>query len=108
MLTQRRSWRRVICSFLLAAVAFSATPRDAFAQDRDRPATAWDVTKSVIFDPTTYAPSILGYDATMRDWNSSQPFFQRGFVERNSRFTISGLSDDVAVPYEVGKRRILA
>jgi len=61
-----------------------------------------------VLDPTTYAPAAIAYDATMRDWNTSQPFFKNGFIEHNSRFTISGRSNDLPVPYAEGKRRILA
>lgn len=83
-------------------------PLCAIAQDRgDRPFTA-DVITRVLLDPTTYTPAVLGYDATMRDWRTSQPFFQHGFYERNARFTISGLPNDVAVSYGAGQRIIVA
>ena len=62
----------------------------------------------MVFDPTTYAPAIIAYDATMRDWKTSQPFFRNGFMEHNSRFTISGRANDVPVSYAEGKKRILA
>jgi hypothetical protein len=61
----------------------------------------------VVFDPTTYAPALISYDATMRDWNTSQPFFRNGYVEHNARFTISGRPNDTAVGYTVGKNQIL-
>jgi hypothetical protein len=35
-------------------------------------------------------------------------FFRNGFVEHNRRFTVSGRSNDVAVDYASGTRRILA
>ena len=63
--------------------------------------------KSVIFDPTTYAPAIIAYDATMRDWNTSQPFFRAGYVEHNERFTLTGRPNDLPMSYEDGQRRIL-
>jgi hypothetical protein len=66
-----------------------------------------DTIKGVLFDPTTYAPAVIAYDATLRDWNSSQPFFRNGYVEHNERFTISGRPNDVAVSYRVGRSRIL-
>jgi hypothetical protein len=76
--------------------------------DDNRPSFLLDVTKRVVLDPTTYAPAIIAYDATMRDWKSSQPFFQNGFVEHNVRFTVSGRADDFPVDYGVGRRRILS
>ena len=78
------------------------------AQDRERPSFIADVFTRVVADPTTYTPALLGYDATMRDWNSSQPFFRYGFHERNGRFTISGMPNDVPVSYGAGRRIILA
>ncbi len=41
------------------------------------------------------------------DGKSSQPFFQRGFVESNPRFTVSGRGYDAAIGYGAGKRQIL-
>ena len=69
---------------------------------------AGSMVKQVLLDPTTYAPSIIAYDATMRDWNTSQPFFRNGFMEHNSRYTISGRANDVPLAYADGKKRILA
>jgi len=87
---------------LLTAVGVSA-------QDREQPSSfVGSVLTRVVVDPTTYAPALLGYDATIRDWNSSQPFFQHGFREANARFTISGLANDVPVGYAAGRRIILA
>jgi len=77
------------------------------AQDRETSSFLGSVIKGVVFDPTTYAPAALSYDSTMRDWKSSQPFFQHGFLEHNQRFTISGLPNDQAVSYSVGGHRIL-
>jgi hypothetical protein len=107
MLTgQQRSMRRIVGVVLLATFMF--VPLTVSAQDSERPSIFAETLKRVVFDPTTYAPAILSYDSTMRDWKSSQPFFLNGFVEHNNRFTISGRSDDVAVSYGVGKQRILA
>jgi hypothetical protein len=61
----------------------------------------------VILDPTTYAPTIVAWEATRLDWRSSQIFFQNGFFEHNPRFTVSGRSDDVAIGYAAGNRKIL-
>jgi len=44
----------------------------------------------------------------MRDWRTSQPFFQHGFHESNARFTVNGLPNDVAVSYGAGRRIIRA
>jgi hypothetical protein len=63
--------------------------------------------KLTFLDPTTYPASALYYDATMRDWNSSQPFFRNGFVERNPRFTATGVSGDTAVGYDAGRQQII-
>ena len=80
----------------------------ASEQNTDRPTSTFvSVRKQVTLDPTTYVPAILGYDATMRDWNSSQPMFRYGFVEGNPRFTVSGWPNDAPISYEAGKRRIL-
>ena len=77
------------------------------AQDVTPSSTVGRALKSTVLDPTTYAPSALYYDAAMRDWNASQPFFRHGFVEQNSRFTISGLSFDTPVSYAAGRNQIL-
>ena len=80
----------------------------AIAQDRGERSFVADVLSRVVLDPTTYAPAALAYDATMRDWRTSQPFFQHGFYESNARFTVSGLPNDVAVSYGAGQRIIRA
>jgi len=63
--------------------------------------------KATVLDVTTYPAAILHYDSTMRDWKSSQPLLQHGFVEQNPRFTLSGLSNDRPVSYGAGKNQIL-
>jgi hypothetical protein len=96
----------------LAAVVAALMLLTAFraaAQDRERPSSfVGSVFTRVLVDPTTYTPALLGYDSTIRDWNSSQPFFQHGFREANERFTISGLPNDVPISYRAGQRIILA
>jgi hypothetical protein len=78
------------------------------AQENDKhPSAVADVIRGVVFDPTTYAPAVISYDATLRDWNTSQPFFRNGYLERNARFTVSGLSYDRPVSYVAGKNQIL-
>ena len=91
-------------ALLTIALAFS-TP--AKAQDAGRPAIVAGTVKAVIADPTTYAPAALLYQSMMLDWNSSQPLFAHGFVEDNPRYTRNGLSHDIPVSYQAGKRRIL-
>ena len=102
----RRLFRAAALATVVAALL--ALPSSAIAQDREQPSWVKDVLKRVVLDPTTYAPAVIAYDATMRDWNSSQPFFKAGFVEQNDRFTVSGFSNDAPVDYGTGKRRILA
>jgi hypothetical protein len=89
---------------VLTFVTAAATRGDA--QDKKPTSLFGDVVKHVVLDPTTYAPALLGYDATLRDWKSSQPFFQNGYVERNPRFTVSGLAADRAIGYEAGRQQI--
>ena len=88
---------------LAGSLGLAAT---AVAQEAPR-VSAMGVLKQVAFDPTTYAPAVLEYDATMRDWNTSQIFFARGFREHNERFTVSGRPNDHPVTYEEGRRLIL-
>ena len=75
---------------------------------QEQPSLLGDTVKKVIFDPTTYAPAIIAYDGTMRDWNTSQPFFRNGYLEHNERFTLTGRPNDRPVSYEVGRGRILS
>ncbi|MEO8260901.1 MAG: hypothetical protein ABI868_26380 [Acidobacteriota bacterium] len=79
----------------------------ALAQDRERPSLIGSIARQVALDPSTYAPAIIAFDGTMRDWKTSQPLFENGFMEHNSRFTISGRANDLPVPYADGRRRIL-
>jgi hypothetical protein len=73
---------------------------------QEQPSFLADTVKKVIFDPTTYAPAIIAYDGTRRDWNTSQPFFRNGYLEHNERFTLTGRPNDVPVSYGVGRNRI--
>jgi hypothetical protein len=83
-------------------------PVYASAQETSGGSAVGSIFKRVVFDPTTYAPAVIAYDGTMRDWNTSQSFFRNGYFERNERFTLSGLPNDRPVSYEVGQRRILS
>src|SRR5262245_27700031 len=94
-------WITTLC------IVLTATAAGAQETEQNTPTTGVaDIAKRVLLDPTTYAPAIIAYDGTYRDWKSSQPFFRAGFYEHNSRFTISGLPNDVALSYDAGKRRI--
>jgi hypothetical protein len=99
-----------ITILLVLMISVLATP--AAAQDRDRDVradenTVWSVAKGVLLDPTTYAPAAVSYTATKLDWNTSQVFFQNGFVERNPRFTVTGRSGDAPISFQAGNSRIL-
>jgi hypothetical protein len=82
------------------------TPAIASAQSDTDSNVVWDVTKAVIFDPTTYAPAVMSYTSMKMDWDSSQTLFRNGWVEQNHRFTISGRPNDLPVSYAEGNRRI--
>lgn len=82
------------------------TPAVASAQAEADSNIVWDVTKAVVFDPTTYAPATLSYTSMKMDWNSSQPLFRNGWVEQNRLFTLSGRANDLPVSYAEGNKRI--
>lgn len=92
-------------AFFVALSLVLAAPV-ASAQDQS-PSFVTDTFKKAILDPTTYAPALIVYDATMRDWNTSQPFFRNGYLERNERYTISGRPNDIPLGYDAGRRQIL-
>jgi hypothetical protein len=106
VLHQQRKVSRVVPWMLCAALA-TLVPVPASAQEDQPSLPVVDIAKRVLLDPTTYAPAVIAYDATMRDWNSSQPFFRNGYLEHNPRFTISGRSNDVPLSYDDGHKRIL-
>jgi hypothetical protein len=107
MLTRQHFSLRVIATFTMIFTLVLASAQFASAQDEKRSSAFADVVKGVVIDPTTYAPALIGYHATMKDWNTSQPFFQIGFVEHNERFTVTGRPDDTALSYVNGRNRIL-
>ena len=82
------------------------TPAIASAQGDTDSNVFWDVTKAVVFDPTTYAPAALSYKSMKMDWDSSQTLFRNGWVEQNQRFTLSGRPNDLPVSYNEGNKRI--
>ena len=99
--------RLALASILLVAVV-AWFPRVALAEGQEpKPPSVGGILKKVALDPTTYAPALLSYDATLRDWKTSQVFFANGFHEWNERFTVSGLPNDSPVSYSVGRQRIL-
>jgi hypothetical protein len=105
MATQPRSIARLVAGVILVLL----TVLGGYARAQEQPSVAdaaKDVAKRVVLDPTTYAPAVIAYDATMRDWKSSQVFFQNGYVEANPRFTFSGRPYDVPVGFNSGKQRI--
>jgi hypothetical protein len=95
---------RVITLFALWLTIIAPSP--ASAQTENESSWFWDVTKSVVFDPTTYAPAVFSYTSMKMDWNSSQLLFQNGWVEQNHRFTISGRANDIPISYADGNRKI--
>ena len=99
--------RCLATSAIITVLLVLTTARYVSAQEQERSSAVADIFKGVVFDPTTYAPALISYDATMRDWNTSQPFFRNGYFERNARFTVSGRPNDSAVSYTVGKNQIL-
>jgi len=81
-------------------------PAIASAQAETDTNVFWDVTKAVVFDPTTYAPATLTYTSMKMDWDSSQTLFRNGWVEQNHRFTVSGRQNDLPISFADGNRKI--
>lgn len=98
-------FRRFELLGLVCGIVIAFVPSLARAQDKPRP-FVWDIARSVLIDPTTYAPAVLSYEAQRLDWKTSQVFLDRGWVEQNPRFTVSGRPNDVAVSYEAGNQKI--
>ncbi len=96
----RLAWP-VCCAILL-----TLTPGGALAQYGPG-ALLKDTAKDIVLDPTTYAPTGVSYTAHRLDWESSQIFFQRGHLEDNADFTISGLSHDTPISHTAGNGKIL-
>ena len=103
---RQHTWalRAAIC--LAFATWTSVLPLRVAAQETE-PSAVSDVVKRVVLDPTTYTPAVIAYYATVRDWQTSQPFFARGATEMNARFTASGRPNDTPVSYAEGNRRIV-
>ena len=82
------------------------TPAIASAQADTDSNVFWDVTKAVVFDPTTYAPATLSYTSMKMDWDSSQALFRNGWVEQNRLFTVSGRPNDLPLSFADGNKKI--
>ena len=107
MLTKLQLGAKSSALCVVVAALMILLPLRAFAQNPEQPSFLGDTLKRVVLDPTTYVPAAIAYDATLRDWNTSQPFFQNGYFEHNERFTLSGLPNDRPVSYGVGRQRIM-
>ena len=107
MLTRQHFSLRCFAAYTIVAVFILSKAQFVSAREDKKSSVFADAVKGVVLDPTTYAPALIGYDATMRDWKTSQPFFRDGFLEHNARFTVSGQPDDAAVSYSVGRNRIV-
>lgn len=93
----------LIGGVLLAALALA--PLAARAQETPRP-FVWDLARGVLIDPTTYAPAALSYTAQHLDWKTSRVLLDRGWLEQNPRFTVTGRPNDVAISHAAGNRKI--
>jgi hypothetical protein len=92
--------------FLLFVLSVVSGPSAALAQEPGGGSIVWSVAKNVLLDPTTYVPATLSYTSQRMDWNSSQALFKAGWVEHNSRYTVSGRPNDIPLSYEAGNRQI--
>lgn len=82
---------------LIVAMLLGVSPPSARAQANESRPFAWDVARAALSDPTTYVPALISYKAMQQDWKTSQVLFMNGWVEQNSRFTVSGRPNDVPV-----------
>jgi hypothetical protein len=98
----RRFPASVVAAVLL--VTFIAAP--VAAQEREVGDSTPNLLRQVALDPTTYLPAVLSYKAMRLDWDSSQVFFANGYLERNPRYTRTGLPNGMPVSYGVGTDRI--
>ena len=93
-----------IVTFVILAIVF--VPTAVFAQEDSHPNGVLSLVKSVVLDPTTYAPAALSYTSQKADWDSSQVLFNAGFMEHNYRYTITGQPDAKPLSYSDGTRQI--
>lgn len=103
-LTHHKQHFSVWIFLFVLAVIF--TPSAVSAQDNGRSNAVVDLTKAVLLDPTTYAPAALSYTSQRMDWKTSQVLFQAGWLEHNSRYTVSGRPDGTPIGFEAGNRQI--
>lgn len=103
----RRTTTRSACSLVLVLLALLCVPTVASAQQQENGSFVGDITKRVLFDPTTYAPAVIFFPSQYLDWESSQPFFRNGYVERNYDFTVSGKPNDTPISFGDGNRKIV-
>lgn len=101
----RRLAGRPLIAAVVIVTASLLAPTPASAQE-DTGNVAWSLTRSVLVDPTTFAPAAISYEAMRRDWKTSQVLFAHGWLEANPRFTVSGRPNDVPVSDAGGTRRI--
>ncbi len=106
-MARRRAHRAATTCWLFLVALVLSVPSRVSAQEQHQPSLLGDIARKVVIDPTTYLPAIIAYDAMRQDWQTSQPFFQHGFNERNPRYTASGLPNDVPLSYGAGNRRVL-
>jgi hypothetical protein len=92
--------RRCAAILLLLPVLAVAQPAEPASR------LVWPTIRAVLFDPTTYVPAAVSYDAKLQDWRTSQALFAHGWVETNPRFTASGRPNDLPLSYAQGKRLI--
>lgn len=101
---------RAVPAVAVAACVLFA-PRACAAQDDAQadaaPSYAAQIVKRTLLEPATYAPAGFLYVSSRLDWSSSQPFFRKGSLENNARYTVSGLPVDVPMSDTSGKEQIL-
>ena len=90
----------------LAVEAAAQDGRDGH-EPQSVPSLAVGAATKALRDPTTYVPAGMLYVSSKLDWDSSQAFFQRGDVEENPRYTVSGLPHDTPLSYSAGNRQLI-
>jgi len=108
-MTTRKPPSHIAVAFAVTSAVLMSMSSVARAQnDQDQaPSSLTQAIKFTLIDPTTYVPGIFNYQASMRDWQTSQVFFRNGFGEHSSEFTVSGLPNGIPIDYGAGRARIL-
>jgi hypothetical protein len=88
----------IIFVWLLSLMAVPASAQESSIKS---------VAKAVLVDSTTYAPAAITYAAMRLDWQTSQPLFRAGYLEQNSRFTLSGRPNDQPISEAAGHHQIV-